>query len=57
MKLRIRVKKKKALKKPEKIVEIVEEILKFNGQQEGKWLKIITANQMLSRLPISFAQL
>ena len=36
MKLRIRVKKKKALKKPEKIVEIVEEILKFNGQQEGK---------------------
>ena len=38
------------------IVEIVEEILKFNEQnQEG--LKILTPNQMLSRLPITLAQL
>ena len=40
------------------IVEIVEEILKFNEQnQEGKGLKILTPNQMLSRLPIALAQL
>ena len=38
--------------------EIVEEILKFNEQnQEGKGLKILTPNQMLSRLPITLAQL
>ena len=40
------------------IVEIVEEILKFNKQkQEGQGIKILTPNQMLSRLPISLAQL
>ena len=40
------------------IVEIVKEILKFNEQnQEGKGLKILTPNQMLSRLPITLAQL
>ena len=45
-------------KKPDKIVEIVEEILKFNKQnQEGQGLKILTPNQMLSRLPITLAQL
>ena len=45
-------------KKPDKIVEIVEEILKFNKQtQEGKGLKILTPYQMLSRLPISLAEL
>ena len=44
--------------KPDVIVEIVEEILKFSKQsQEGKGLKILTPNQMLSRLPISLAQL
>ena len=44
--------------KPDKIVEIVEEILKFNKQnQEGQGLKILTPNQMLSRLPITLAQL
>ena len=43
---------------PESIVEIVEEILKFNKQnQEGQGIKILTPNQMLSRLPISLAQL
>ena len=29
----------------------------FNGPTEGKWLKIITPNQMLSILPISLARL
>ena len=44
--------------KPDKIVKIVREILKFNKQnQEGKGIKILTPNQMLSRLPISVAQL
>ena len=40
------------------IVEIVEEILKFNKQkQEGQGIKILIPKQMLSRLPISLAQL
>ena len=44
--------------KPDKIVEIVEEILEFNKQiQQGKDLKILTPNQILSRLPISLAQI
>ena len=44
--------------KPDKILKIVEEIFKFNKQnQEGKGLKILTPNQMLSRLPITLAQL
>ena len=44
--------------KPYKIVDIVEKILKFNQRnQEGEGLKILTPNQMLSRLPISLAQL
>ena len=39
-------------------MEIVELILKFNQlEQEGSGLKILTPNQMLSRLPISVAQL
>ena len=43
---------------PHKIVDIVERILDFNRQkQEGKGLKILTPNQMLSRLPVSLAQL
>ena len=46
------------IEKPDKIVEIVEEIFKFNKQnQEGQGLKILTPKQMLSRLPISLAQL
>ena len=43
---------------PESIVKIVEEILKFNKyNQEGKGLKILLPSQMLSRLPITLAQL
>ena len=39
------------------MLEIVELILYFNQQnQAGKGLKILTPNQMLSRLPISLAQ-
>ena len=43
---------------PDKIVKIVEDILRFIKQkQEGQGIKILTPNQMLSRLPISLAQL
>ena len=48
----------KEIEKPNEIVNIVEEILEFNKQkQEGKGLKILTPDQMLSRLPITLAQL
>ena len=41
-----------------KILKIVEEIIKFNNQkQSAEGIKILTPNQMLSRLPISLAQL
>ena len=41
-----------------KIADIVELILYFNNDDEQrKGLKILTPNQMLSRLPISLAQL
>ena len=43
---------------PDKIVKIVEDILRFIKQkQEGQGIKILTPNQMLSRLPISLAPL
>ena len=46
------------IEEPDKIVKIVEEILRFTKQkQEGQGIKILTPNQMLSRLPISLAQL
>ena len=46
------------IEKPKSILEIVEMILKFNKQnKQGKGLKILTPNQMLSRLPIALAQL
>ena len=48
----------KKIEQPAKILKIVEEILEFNEQnQSGKGLKILTPSQMLSRLPISLAQL
>ena len=49
----------KEIEKPDKILKIVEEILDFNNKQNqiGKGLKILTPNQMFSRLPISLAQL
>ena len=43
---------------PDKIVKIFEDILRFIKQkQEGRGIKTLTPNQMLSRLPISLAQL
>ena len=51
-------KEERKTEKPDKVVEIVKEILKFNKQvQQGKGLKILTPQQMLSRLPICLAQL
>ena len=47
--------------KPNQILEIVNEIVDFNKEiqkeKEGLGLKILTPNQMLSRLPITFTQL
>ena len=41
-----------------KIIDIVERILEFNNKiQSLQGLKILTPSQMLSRLPISLAQL
>ena len=46
------------IEEPDKIVEIVEEILRFiKEKQEGQGIKIVTPNQMLSRFPISLSQL
>ena len=43
--------KEKQVEKPNKIVDIVEKIRRFNKQkQEGQGLKILTSSQMLSRL-------
>ena len=50
---------------PDKVIDIVEEILKVNKQQKGKRpplnlttsLKILSPKQMLQRFPIAFAQL
>ena len=51
-------KEEREIEKPDKILKIVEEILKFNKQiQQRKGLKILTQNQMLSRLPISLTQI
>ena len=42
----------------EKIIDIVERILEHNNENQlGEGLKIIRPSQMLSRLPISLAQL
>ena len=48
----------KKTKKPDKILKPVEEILKFIEQKQlWQSLKILTPDQMLSRLPITLAQL
>ena len=51
----------KKIGKPNKIIKIVKAILNFNKkiqkQSGGHGLKILTPNQMLSRLPITLAQL
>ena len=49
---------KKKIRGRNNMVEIVKHILKFNQlEQEGSGLKILTPNQMHSRLPISLAKL
>ena len=41
-----------------KIIDIVERILELNSEKQlGLGLKILTPNQMLSRLPITLAKL
>ena len=48
----------KEIEKPNEITNIVEKILEFNKQdQQGNRLKIVTPDQMLSRLRITLAQL
>ena len=49
----------KEIEKPDEIVRVAEMILEFNKikQQKGQGIKILTPNQMLSRLPIALAQL
>ena len=47
----------KEIEQPHKILKIVKEIFDFNRQQQGQGLKILTPKQILSRLPISLAQL
>ena len=46
------------IEKPYNIVKVVKKILEINKiNQRGKGIKILTPNQMLSRLPITLAQL
>ena len=50
--------KKLEIEENEKIINFFERILYFNRlDQSGKRLKILTPNQMFSRLPITLAQL
>ena len=43
-------KEEREIEKSDKIIEIVKEILEFNKEkQQGKGLKFLTPNQMLSR--------
>ena len=44
--------------KPDETANLAEKILEFNNQsQQGQGLKILTSDQMLSRLPITLAEL
>ena len=50
----------KKIEKPYKRLKIVEQMLNFNNKihkQQGLGLRILTPSQMLSRLPITLAQL
>ena len=48
----------KKIEKPNEIVDIAEKILELNNQnQQGQGFKMLTPDQMLSRLPISLVQL
>ena len=45
----------KEIENPNEIIDIIEKILEFNIKQQGQGSKILTPNQILSRLPISLA--
>ena len=46
------------IERPDKMVDLLQEMYEFNREnQDGQGLKILTPEQMLSRLPISSAQL
>ena len=46
------------IERPDKMVDLAQKMLEVNRQnQEGQGFKILTPEQMLSRLPISLAQL
>ena len=48
----------KRIEEPFRVIDIVEKILDANNQEgKGQGLKILTPDQMLSRLPIALAQL
>ena len=48
----------KEIERPNEIVHVVKKILNFNERyQEGRGLKMLILNQMLSRLPFTLAQL
>ena len=50
--------KEKETEKPNEIIDVVEKILEFNKHNQlGQGLKILTPDQMLSKLPITLAQL
>ena len=51
------IEQEKETENPNEIVDIVEKILEFDKQQQGQGPKILAPSQMLSRLPISLAQL
>ena len=40
---------------PNKIVNVVDKIMEFNNQQEGKGLKTLTSKRMLRRLSIALS--
>ena len=42
--------------KPDKIINVFEEILEFDKQQKGKGIEILTPKQMLQRLPRALVQ-
>ena len=59
-KIKVMSEDEKKIEQPDKLLKIDEEILNFNKKiqkQSGKGLKVLTPDQMLSRLPITLAQL
>ena len=50
--------KEKEIEKPNEVIDVVEKTLEFNKQnQSGQGLKTLTPDQMLSRLPVTLAEL